>query len=376
MKTKTQSLLLSFIVLVFLLLAGICAFFFMVYAPKAVNSWFGDASPNLDRSQTIVLSAKLFFQRDQLLTELNPRQQQEIFIIEPGQTGQGIAVSLASRGLIPNEESFTDYLIYKGIDRSLLAGVYLIPGKITPMALADSLVDQNPEDVAFAFPAGWRVEEIAQLLPSSGLELKPEEFVEYVKFSASDNRIDLAGGAGLEGFLFPGRYQFLRDTTLEKFVETFIQEFLRQIPDDYEQQLRERGLSLVEGVILASIIEKETVVAEEAPLIAGVFLNRLEAGMPLQSDPTVQYALGYNQASNNWWKNPLSRSDLQVMSPFNTYQNNGLPPSPICNPGLNSLLAVVKAEDTDFLFFRAACDGSGRHVFSRTYEEHLQAACQ
>lgn len=376
MKTKTQSLLLSFIVLVFLLLAGICAFFFMVYAPKAVNSWFGDASPNLDRSQTIVLSAKLFFQRDQLLTEFNPRQQQEIFIIEPGQTGQGIAVSLASRGLIPNEESFTDYLIYKGIDRSLLAGVYLIPGKITPMALADSLVDQNPEDVAFAFPAGWRVEEIAQLLPSSGLELKPEEFVEYVKFSASDNRIDLAGGAGLEGFLFPGRYQILRNTTLEKFVETFVQEFLRQIPDDYEQQLRERGLSLVEGVILASIIEKETVVAEEAPLIAGVFLNRLEAGMPLQSDPTVQYALGYNQASNNWWKNPLSRSDLQVMSPFNTYQNNGLPPSPICNPGLNSLLAVVNAEEIDFLFFRAACDGSGRHVFSRTYEEHLQAACQ
>ena len=376
MKTKTQSFLLSFIVLVFLLLTGICTYFFLVYTPKSVNNWFGDVSPNLDRSQTIVLSAKLFLHRDLLLNESAARQRQEIFIIEPGQTGQGIANSLANRGFIPSAESFTDYLVYKGHDRLLQAGVYLIPTKITPTSLADSLVDQNPEDVAFAFPAGWRVEEIAQLLPSSGLAIKSEEFIDYVKSSASNNWIGHAGGNGLEGFLFPGKYQILRNTTLEELIEIFVQEFFRQIQDDYEQRLSEKGLSLYEGVILASIIEKEAVVAEEAPLIAGVFHNRLKAGMPLQSDPTVQYALGYDQASNNWWKNPLASVELRVTSPFNTYQNNGLPPSPICNPGMNSLLAVVNAEDTDFLFFRAACDGSGKHIFSRTYEEHLQAACQ
>jgi UPF0755 protein len=98
--------------------------------------------------------------------------------------------------------------------------------------------------------------------------------------------------------------------------------------------------------------------------------------MPLQSDPTVQYAVGFDQASGSWWKNPLTESDLQTNSPYNTYLNPGLPPAPICNPGMTALMAVANAMDTPYLYFRAACDGSGRHVFSATYEEHLAAACQ
>jgi len=124
--------------------------------------------------------------------------------------------------------------------------------------------------------------------------------------------------------------------------------------------------------VLASIIEREAVQASERPLIASVFLNRLALGIPLQADPTVQYPLGRPDA---WWKAPLSIEDLQVDSPYNTYLHQGLPPGPIASPGLASLESVAAPVETSYLFFRAACDGSGRHLFATTFEEHLANAC-
>jgi UPF0755 protein len=97
--------------------------------------------------------------------------------------------------------------------------------------------------------------------------------------------------------------------------------------------------------------------------------------MPLQSDPTIQYALGYSVDQNTWWKNPLTSANLTINSPFNTYLYEGLPPTPICNPGKNSILAILEPAETEFLFFRAACDGSGEHIFNTTYEGHLNSAC-
>jgi len=374
MKTSNQSLSLLILLLLSFILVGIAAYTFLFHIPQETVAFFGEAAENLDDSRVLLLSAKLFIQHDQLLTSNSSRRMQQVFIIHPGETGREIAVALANEGYIQEAESFVDYLVYKGIDRVLQAGVYLIPGEITPKLLADLLYDPNPEDVAFSFPAGWRVEEIAGLLPSSGLNIQPEVFIEYVKnYAIGENPFGEING--LEGFLFPGRYQIIRTATLEDLVQQLTDQFTQQLPADYEQKLNRIGLTLYEGVILASIIEKETVIAEEAPLIAGVFLNRLDAGMPLQSDPTVQYALGYVEKDGTWWKNPLTTNDLRVDSPFNTYQVDRLPPSPICNPGMNALLSVVNAEKTDYFFFRAACDDSGLHIFSRTYQEHLDAAC-
>jgi len=135
-----------------------------------------------------------------------------------------------------------------------------------------------------------------------------------------------------------------------------------------------QGLSLYEAVILASIVERETVVDGEQAIIASVFFNRLRQGMMLQADPTVQYALGYNDAWG-WWKSPLSLEDLNFVSPYNTYLNDALPPGPIANPGLEALKAVAFPEETDYYFFRADCDGSGRHLFTSTFEEHRSNAC-
>jgi len=126
---------------------------------------------------------------------------------------------------------------------------------------------------------------------------------------------------------------------------------------------------------LASIVEREAVLDEEMPLIASVFLNRLAAGMKLEADPTVQYALGYTAEQAAWWKNPLSAADLGVDSPYNTYRFPGLPPGAICNPGLGALQAVAFPAQTAYYYFRADCENLGAHNFAKTYEEHLGNAC-
>ncbi len=130
-----------------------------------------------------------------------------------------------------------------------------------------------------------------------------------------------------------------------------------------------------EGVILASIVEREAVVEDEMPQIASVFLNRLRNNLNLAADPTIQYALAYNSEQRTWWTNPLSLDDLKLPSSYNTYENPGLPPGPICNPSLAALQAVAYPAETSFLYFRAACDGSGRHQFSESFQEHLDKAC-
>jgi len=179
-----------------------------------------------------------------------------------------------------------------------------------------------------------------------------------------------------EGYLFPDNYQILKSATAEELIKQFLFNFRNKLPINYESSLQKVNLDLNQAVILASIIEKETILPDEAPLIASVFINRMNAGMPLQSDPTVQYAIGYYEEQKSWWKNPLSSSDLSVNSPFNTYINKGLPPTPICNPSLVSIMAIMEPADTDFLFFRAACDGTGRHIFNILYEDHLKAECK
>ena len=130
-------------------------------------------------------------------------------------------------------------------------------------------------------------------------------------------------------------------------------------------------LTVYEAVILASVVQREAVDEAEQPLIAGVFLNRLQLGMQLQADATVQYAIG--NATNGWWKSPLSADDLTADSPYNTYLSPALPPGPIANPGLSALQAVAEPLESDFIFFVADCTpgANGQHLFSVTYEEHL-----
>jgi peptidoglycan lytic transglycosylase G len=139
--------------------------------------------------------------------------------------------------------------------------------------------------------------------------------------------------------------------------------------------LDRQGLSIYQAVTLASIVEREAVHYDEAPMIASVYLNRLKIGMKLDADPTVQYALGYDAVNQTWWTNPLSVDDLKINSPYNTYATDGLPPTPISNPGLEALRAVAFPAETSYYYFSAKCDDSGYHNFAQTFQEHLQNLC-
>jgi len=373
---KDHLLLVFFILLVILILYAVYFIFGLLIPQKAARD-FGQPDPQLEISRRILYAVNLEANKKTLTLPLGGDGVDRLFTIQYGESASQVAYDLYQSGLIRSYTPFINLLIYSGNDKKIQAGIYTLSPAMSMLDIANHIVDSNPQDVAFSFLPGWRSEEIAALLPQSGLAVDAADFLVEVKDPAGDYKIVESSGAGsLEGFLFPGEYQMLRSAGAQDLAAALTGQFAAQLPAEYTGLVEKKGLSLYESIILASIVQKEMVVMDEGPLIAGVFLNRLKAGMPLQSDPTVQYALGYDEQSATWWKNPLSAEDLQTASPYNTYLNSGLPPAPICNPGMTALMAVANAMDTPYLYFRAACDGSGRHVFSAAYEEHLAAACQ
>lgn len=337
-------------------------------------------NPNLSQAQRLYLSYYLSQNEDRLSLPAGNGTQPVTFTIAPGEGASTIAANLAAVGLLNDTELFLNYLTFYGLDGGLVAGEHRLDPRMTIPKLAEALGSGRSQTLTLSFLAGWRSEEMANYLEVvRPAQIDPARFLEAVRSQRGINTEQFAflsnhpEGASLEGYLFPGQYPITRDTISPELVEMMLAEFDRQVSPDLRQSFGAQGLSLRDAVILASIIEKEATVADEKPLMAGVFLNRLRSGMPLQADPTVQYALGFQPVVNTWWKSPLDAADLQIDSPYNTYRVNGLPPGPISNPSLASLQAVANPTATDYLFFVLDCQAqeSGRHVFSATYEEHV-----
>ena len=338
---------------------------------------FGPPSPTLGFVQRLRLSASLLLNQDDLTKPSKAFGVEQPFEITLGESPAAIAERLEEARLIPNAAIFTDYLVYRGLDTTLQAGQYSLSPQATPLEIASSLQDATPKEITLTILDGWRMEEIAATLPTSGLEFSPDAFL-----AAAQGRPDgfpfldqLQESNSLEGFFFPGSYRLPRESTPDDVIAVLLDAFQAQLTPDLLSGFEQQGLDIYDAVILASIVERETVVEDEMPLIASVFLNRLAIGMSLEADSTVQYALGYQDASETWWKNPLSLDDLQVDSPYNTYLYGGLPPGPIANPGSVALKAVAFPAQAGYYYFRAACDGSGEHRFAETFEEHVQNAC-
>jgi UPF0755 protein len=311
-----------------------------------------------------------------LLRPVDPQGEPQVFTVQLGESVPSIAARLEEQGFIHSADAFRTFLVYAGLDTGVQAGRYQLSPAMNTVEIARALQDAVPEEVTFIVLPGWRAEEISAALPTSGLSIDPGEFMELVR-----NPPEALIPTGfpplesLEGFLLPGTYQVKRVVSARSLLEVFLQRFDESVTPDLRDGFAERGLDLAGAVTLASIVEREAVVEDEQPMIASVFYNRLAQGMRLESDPTAQYALGYQFSAGSWWKNPLTWDDLQVESRYNTYRYNGLPPGPICNPGIDALRAVANPAHTGYFFFRAKCDGTGRHAFSVTYEEHLQNAC-
>ncbi len=381
-RTSTRRRPACFSLLVILILSGLCLSLAVLAGlaallPARAAQTFGPASPALGPLQKVYYAFQLVTGEDSLTRPLDPAGQARPFRVELGKSAGSITARLHAEGLIADPAAFSVYLKYSGQDISLQAGEYEFSPAMPPLQIALAMQDSTPTHVRFGILPGWRLEEIAAAIPSSGLAFTPEEFLAAARqpVGAYQVALETPQTASVEGFLFPDIYRVPRQADAGELIQLALQNFAQKITPQMRQGFAAQRLDIYQAVTLASVVEREAVLDEEMPLIASVFLNRLAQAGKLESDPTVQYALGYNTAQNTWWTNPLSSEDLQVDSPYNTYRVAGLPPAPIANPGLPALQAVASPAETPYYFFRAACDGSGKHLFARSFEEHIQNAC-
>jgi UPF0755 protein len=373
---KNQILLLLSLVL--LVCISVTIYLSAIVFLNAVDQEFGSPDPSLNFVKKIELSLKLFMAKDLIVNPVQGISDQSLFSIQPQESAQEIADRLEDNGFIADSEAFVDYLIYKGYDRLINSGEFYISSSINAMEIAEKIHSSTGDLTTFTILAGWRVEEIARAMEIYSFPFQAEQLITIVHHPEGNTTLpnSLQGFKSLEGLLLPGQYKVDKTMSIESFLSMTLEEFNKTITTKMRKAYQKNGLSLEQAVILASMVEKEAILSDEGPIIASVFYNRLAAGMKLESDPTVQYAIGYIQRSKTWWKNPLSLTDLQIDSRYNTYQNSGLPPAPICNPGFSALNSVAFPASTNYYYFRAACDLSGKHSFSTTFEEHLKKSCQ
>jgi len=337
---------------------------------------FGPPSHNLTFSQRLYLSALILIQSNDLLQPADPGRADINLTINQGESVPSIIGKLWETGLINKPGVFRSYLQYTGLDTSLKAGEYLLNPAMSAVEIAKAIQLSISPNITLTILPGWRLEEIANSLYSSGFDITSEEFLQATHSRPDGYSFSICQGENsLEGYLFPVSYTLPRGTTINELLPQVLMNFEAQVTNEMQNGFNTQGLDLCQATTLASIIQREAMVDEEMPIIASVFYNRLNSGSRLASDPTVQYALGFNQNQGTWWTNPLSLQDLQVDSPYNTYIYSGLPPGPISNPDLAALQAVAFPAQTPYYYFRSACDGSGRHLFAETYDEHVANAC-
>jgi UPF0755 protein len=238
----------------------------------------------------------------------------------------------------------------------------------------------GPQPHQLTIPPGWRLEQLAEYLATAGI-MDGNEFLRAARAGTMVNHpllADRPAGYSYEGYLFPDSYTLPDQPTPQDLIARMLNQMEQQLPANANDLARQRGLTFYQALILASIVERETMLDQERPVIASVYLNRLQASQDfpyLQADPTVQYAMGYQADTAQWWKTPVTLAEYkQVDSPYNTYLYPGLPPGPIDSPSLASIMAVLQPAVTNYHFFVCGlpnCEG-GQHVFAATYQEHLQ----
>ena len=346
----------------------------LYFIPSIAENTFGPPGPNLSNWQCFRYGFELILHSDELIPSLNNNNDEITFVIEPGEDAYQVSTHLEQTNLIESARSFQIYLAWSGKDSYLQPGTYRLRSSYSAIMIADMIQSVGATDISLTILPGWRIEEIAATLPTSGLEITPDEFITTAYNYRTPSEL-IPSGVSTEGYLFPSTYSLPRTTSAQQLIDQFIQEFSNQLTDDLQSEFPSRGLSLHEAITLASIVQREAIQESEMPAIASVFLNRLAIGMMLQADPTVQYAVGFDSIMETWWKTPLGFSDLAFDASYNTYIFTGLPPGPICNPGMAAIRAIAYPEDTPFYYFQAKCDGSGNHNFAETLEQHLANNC-
>lgn len=288
----------------------------------------------------------------------------QTLIIEENETGAEIGDVLYERGLIRSTWAFRVALRVNNVMDKLQAGYYQIPDNISMHDLIGLLQQGKLKTIRITVPEGYTMGEIAILLEKHAI-MDSQTFInearEYAPYMYMYGPKKTS--YRVEGFLFPSTYEIPVNSTAKEVIDLMAREMNRQLTPEIRAELEKQHMTIFEFVTLASLVEKEAKFDEDRELIAAVFKKRLAIGMPIQSDASIQYILGYPKVH-------VTIEDTRLQSPYNTYIYAGYPPGPIANPGKKSLDAVLHAPDTDYLYFVA--DKDGHNHFTKTYEEHLK----
>lgn len=288
-------------------------------------------------------------------------------ILPPGTTFGAVTDSLTAHGVISSPGWFKLLAKIRRVERSVHAGVYEFPAGTTPWTALDMLARGKKAALRFTVPEGLTIQDVAALAAGK-LGIRADSFMTAARDSAAASELLGIKVPSFEGFLRPETYLLPADVTARQLVRIMAEGFKSEWKSAWDARLDTLKMSRLELVTLASIVEGEARVDAEREIIAGVYRNRLRIGMALQADPTVQYAISLKRGKR---KSRLFEKDYQFNSPYNTYLNPGLPPGPVNSPSRRSLEASLYPADVRYLYFVAGPDG--RHVFSRTYSEHLRA---
>jgi UPF0755 protein len=301
-----------------------------------------------------------------------------LFEIQPGEAAASVAARLQEEGFIKDADVFRLYMRYHGIDRRLAAGSFELAASQIMPEIARRLQQSRVEEIVVTIPEGLRAEEVADLVNVQGI-LDGEAFLTLVNGGSAsaqalgDYPFIPAGLSTLEGYLFPDTYRLPAPATPADLLTRMLDNFGQRVTPDVLASAEQVGRGMQQVVTMASVVEREATQADERPLIASVYWNRVSGacstetgGAYLQADPTVQYAAG--RPGEWWWKPPSVEAYQQIESPYNTYLHPGLPPGPIASPGLSAIEAAANPAQTRYCFFLGA--GDGRHVFAETLAEH------
>jgi UPF0755 protein len=303
----------------------------------------------------VVSVAGLFVWWKNMVQPVSNDTQTVDFLIPKGSSASAVAQNLAGKGLVKSSLAFRVYVQVKGLSKKIIAGEYTLSPSYSIFKTVEILM-KGPDELWVTIPEGLRREQIAVKFATSLLKKDQNLFVEEF----------LTASKGREGYLFPDTYLFPKTATAQAVVATMLSTFEKRtgfLVDDP---------NIKDTLVTASIIERETLGNDEKPVVAGILIKRQKAGWPLQADATIQYAVATVRCEGNyfkckWWET-VSGADLEIKSVYNTYKLSGLPPAPICNPGLASIKAADAPEASDFWFYLH--DGSGQIHYAASIEEH------
>ena len=305
-------------------------------------------------------------------------QTEKVFEVKKGESIFEIAKRLEEAGLIKNKYLFLCITIFKGKERQLKAGKYILSPSMTLQEILDILSKGKTPIVKITIPEGWNLKEIAQYLEEKGLCQK-EEFFEIVGWQGVDyskeknlpqaqdfsNKFpflkDKPKNVSLEGYLFPDTYFVKKTATCQEIVKMFLENFSKKLTPDLQEEIKKQKKTVFEIVTMASLLEKEVKTKKDKEIVAGILWKRLKAGIPLQVDATITYITGRKTTK-------ITFEELQIDSPYNTYKYLGLPLGPISNPGMESILAAIYSKQSNYWYYLSTPEG--KTIFSKTLSEH------